>query len=49
MLNGLTKRNYQQRKYESYKQLPADRVLTDSTLDNQSSIYGYKLGLNKVR
>ena len=49
ILNGLLQRNYQLRKYESNKQLPADRVVIDSTLDNPLSIYVSKLNLDKLR
>ena len=48
-----TKWTFQQKlpigKYETDKQLPADRVLTDSTLDNLLSLRVSTLGLNKLR
>jgi len=44
ILNVLSERNYQLRKYES-KQIQSDRTLIDATLDNPSSLYDCKLKL----
>lgn len=44
ILNVLSQRNYQLRKYES-KQIQSDRTLIYATLDNQSSLYDCKLEL----
>lgn len=44
ILNVLSQRNYQLRKYES-KQIQSDRTLIDATLDNPSSLYDYKINL----
>lgn len=44
ILNVLSQRNYQLRKYES-KQIQSDRTLIDATLDNPSSLYDSKINL----